>query len=141
MKCNFKADNEDLLKVHNIRKHTDKATLKYPNNCHICEYEWKNCKEIRIHMDIHALEITIFGDFQCKDCRFIGDSIETMEVHIGKCLPDELFNGLCEWKSDNLENLKTHLTSCEVYECQQCDKRFLALTDIKLHIKEEHEEE
>ena len=60
LKCNFKGDNEDLLKVHNIRKHTDKTTLKYPNNCHVCEYELKNCKEVRIQMDIHAFEF-LFG--------------------------------------------------------------------------------
>ena len=86
LKCNFEAENEDMLKVHNIRKHTDKAALKYPNNCHInchiCEYELKTCQRVRIHMDIHALEKTI-GVIQCTDCRFIGDSIETMEVHFG----------------------------------------------------------
>ena len=61
-----------------------------------------------------------------------------MEVHFGKCCVAELFCGLCEWRSDCLENLETHLKSCEVYACEVCDRRFPALKDVKLHIDEEH---
>ena len=56
-------------------------------------------------------------------------------------LGERTFCGLCEWKSDNLENLDIHLKSCEVYECQGCDQRFCSLTDVKLHIEEEHGKE
>ena len=92
-------------------------------------------------MDIHSLKRTILGDFKCEHCNFLSNKIETMEVHFGKCWVKELFCGLCEWKSDNLENLDIHLKSCEVYECQGCDQRFCSLTDVKLHIEEEHGKE
>ena len=88
----------------------------------------------------HTLERTMFGDFQCKDCHFLCDNLETMEVHFGKCSVDELFCGLCEWKSNDLEKLETHLVSCEVYACVGCEERFLTLTDVKVHVKNEHGE-
>ena len=64
-----------------------------------------------------------------------------MEVHFGKCCVDELFCGLCEWKSSDLESLDTHLASCEVYECVGCDERFLILNNVKVQFKKEHGEE
>ena len=140
VKCKFETDEEGKLKIHNIRKHIDKDTLEYPHNCHICEFKLKNSQEVRLHMDIHALERTMFGDFQCKDCHFLCDNLETMEVHFGKCSVDELFCGLCEWKSNDLEKLETHLASCEVYACVGCEERFLTLTDVKVHVKNEHGE-
>ena len=52
-----------------------------------------------------------------------------------------MFCGLCEWRCDNLENLETHLKSCEVYECEKCDERFSLLKDVKIHIENEHGKE
>ena len=56
-------------------------------------------------------------NFKCEDCDFISETIETMEVHVGKCRRDTLLCGLCEFNSDTLENLETHLVACEIYRC------------------------
>ena len=138
LKCKFETTKEDELKLHNLRKHTDKEQLEYPINCHICEFKLERSQDFRVHMDIHDLKRTLFGHFECKDCNFLSNMIETMEVHFGKCFVDQLFCGLCEWRSDNLENLETHLKSCEVYECEECDRRFSLLKDVKIHIENEH---
>ena len=37
-----------------------------------------------------------------------------------------------------MENLDTHLSTCEMYKCGQCDEKFKLLTDIKKHIQETH---
>ena len=136
--CKFETNEEDELKLHHIRKHTDKENLKFPNNCHICEFELENSRDFRLHMDIHSVKRTLLGDFVCADCNFLSNKIETMEVHFGKCCVKDLFCGLCDWKSDKLENLDIHLKSCEVYECQECDRRYLSLKEVKMHINEEH---
>ena len=112
LKCKFEASIEDELKLHVIRKHTNIENLEYPNNCNLCEFKLENSQDFRTHMEIHSLKRTIFGDFECTDCHFLSDKIESMEVHFGKCCVDELFCGLCEWRSDCLENLETHLKSC-----------------------------
>ena len=64
-----------------------------------------------------------------------------MEVHIGKC--SETFEcGLCDEKFNKLNDLETHLNTCEVYECAlvECLIRFKTLSDMKNHIAEEHED-
>ena len=63
-----------------------------------------------------------------------------MEVHVGKCRRDKLECGLCEFNSDTLDNLETHLGSCEMYECSVCELRTRFLKDIKSHIVKEHDE-
>ena len=78
------------------------------------------------------------GGFECKDCDFIGENLETMEVHLGKCFVDQYYCGLCDWNSDDLLSLETHLAACEIYSCVVCEERCKALGDIKLHIEEKH---
>ena len=39
----------------------------------------------------------------------------------------------------SLEELRTHLASCEVYECAECYNRENSLSDIKLHIENTHD--
>ena len=61
-----------------------------------------------------------------------------MEVHVGKCHKDILECGLCDFNSETLENLETHLGTCEIYECSYCELRTKFLKDIKSHIEKEH---
>jgi hypothetical protein len=76
-------------------------------------------KGLRIVLKEHStLEGTIFGQYACKDCRFLGDNFVTMEVHSGKCSVDDFECGLCAMKAETLDNLEKHLISCEVYECE-----------------------
>ena len=67
----------------------------------------------------------------CEDCNFKSQTIETMEVHVGKCGTENFECGLCNFKAETLENLELHLVSCEVYECE-------ILKDRKSHIEIEH---
>jgi hypothetical protein len=40
-------------------------------------------------------------------------------------------------KADTLENLETHL-ACEVCECEEYEKHLTKLSDIKLHLEDDH---
>ena len=62
-----------------------------------------------------------------------------MEVHAGKCCSENFDCGLCNITVDSLEILKTHLVSCEVYECKECFERVNKLSEIKLHIENVHD--
>ena len=63
-----------------------------------------------------------------------------MEVHIGMHHSEKLGCGLCDLEVSNLENLELHLTTCEMYQCYTCDKRFKTnqVRDLKKHIVDEH---
>jgi hypothetical protein len=120
-----------------LRKHIE-FPISFPRDCELCEENFENVRELKKHMIIHSLEGTIFGQLACKECRFLGDNFETMEVHNGKCCVSDFYCGLCEMKADTLENLETHLVSCEVYECEECEKRLTKLSDMKLHLEDDH---
>ena len=45
------------------------------------------------------------GGFECIDCDFICDNLESMEVHLGKWCVEQYYCGLCDWNSDDLPNL------------------------------------
>ena len=60
-----------------------------------------------------------------------------MELHVGKCCYDLPMCGLCDQNFTNLEMLETHLNTCEIYECGNCDKRCKLLSDVKEHVTDE----
>ena len=47
---------------------------------------------------------------------------------------------MCDLEVTNMENRELHLTTCEMYQCYTCDKRFKAnqIRDLKKHIVKEH---
>ena len=59
---------------------------------------------------------------KCLDCDFICETDLGMEVHIGKEHADGFDSGLCGFKEQSLENLETHLSTFEVYDCAHSTK-------------------
>ena len=59
-----------------------------------------------------------------------------MKVYIGKFHSENFECGLCNFETKDLETLETHLFTCELFICYNCDKRFNTLGDIKKHIEE-----
>ena len=62
----------------------------------------------------------------------------TMEVHFWRNHSENVECGLCEFKAKSGEHLETHLVTCEIYKCEDCDVRFTKLSDMKRHKKETH---
>ena len=75
---------------------------------------------------------------KCKDCDFVGENEYTMEVHIGKYHSDNFECGICEYTTESVDNLDIHLTTCKIYECDDCSIRMNTLKDLKAHIVKEH---
>ena len=61
-----------------------------------------------------------------------------MEVHIGKKHSDLFDCGLCATETKSLENLNIHLSTCEMYKCEDCDLRLKSLSEIKKHVETKH---
>jgi hypothetical protein len=95
-------------------------------------------KHIRSHSFTGAFNPYLENNFRCEDCNFKSKTVESMEVHVGRCRTENFECGLCNFKAESLEKLDMHLVSCEVYECDTCEKRTTFLKDMKLHIESEH---
>ena len=51
---------------------------------------------------------------------------------------DKFDCGFCDVEAKTCEDLKIHLLTCEIYKCENCDKKFGSLPDVKEHVKAEH---
>ena len=69
--------------------------------------------------------------YKCEDCDFCGDNFLTMEVHNKKYHSANLECGLCEFLAKDKDELDTHLTTCEIYDCGGCYHRVDKLVKLK----------
>ena len=140
--CDFDTTSKKGLNIHKKRKHTNYKTVEYPKSCEVCEKSIISVKEMQKHMRTHSFtgEYSHYRDsnYNCEDCDFTSKTIETMEVHVGKCRKENFECGLCEYTGETLENLEIHLASCEIYECEDCQLRTRFLKDLKTHIETDH---
>ena len=119
------------MKVHMKRKHTAFSADKFPLTCDLCDETVKCKKELKAHRLTHSY---IEVKYKCADCEFVGENDESMHVHIGKAHSEKLECGLCEIEIDTLENLETHLITCEIYECNHCYFSSKNLSQMKTHV-------
>ena len=137
--CDFETTSQRGLNVHKKRKHTNLQEDKYPAECDFCELQLNSESEMKMHLKITHT----FGEtkFKCEDCDYCGENELSVEVHQGKCHTEDFECGLCEYKAGTIENLDTHLSTCESYECDDCFFRVGNLADIKSHMIGKHGKE
>ena len=137
--CDFETNSKRGLSVHIKRKHTNLIDETYPKECDFCDSKLKNEKEMKMHLKVaHTYKE---AKFKCEDCDFYGGNELSVEVHHGKCHSVDFECGLCDYKAKSLENLNTHLTTCESYECDACYFRVKTLKEIENHLQEKHTNE
>ena len=99
-KCEFETKSEKGLNIHKKRK-PPIITV-----CKICEKQFDSQKNLKMHIYTHSYQSK--GDISqtCKKSNFECGTIESMEVHLGKCNVEEFECGLCETnlKLKNTEN-------------------------------------
>ena len=134
-KCKFETHSEQGLKTHITRKHTIISSTGYPKKCELCEKQFNNPKDFKMHWKTHSYKE---AKFKCEDCDFLGKCFETMDVHNGKSHTDNFECGLCEKDFGNLEELTLHLNTCEIYRCRRCFKKEISISDIKAHAVRNH---
>ena len=96
---------------------------------------------MKLHLKTHSYKNGDDLNFKCEDCDFWGQNGLTMEVHPGKNHSAKLECGLCDLKAKDLESLVTHISTCEIYECNNCYFRVTQIYEIKTHMNEKHENE
>ena len=135
--CDFKSDSSKGLKTHIKRKHKYEDVESFPVVCEFCDYEIKDKKGLKKHSITHSYKNV---NFQCEECDFLGENEHSMVVHIGKKHSENIECGLCDTIFKNIEQLETHLTTCEIFRCFKSHESFKTLLEMKKHIENEHEE-
>ena len=108
-------------------------------SCNLCDEVCDTARDLKIHTYTHSYTRDNQKE-KCNNCDFECKTIDTMEVHVGKCRNENFECGLCEAIFAKVKDLETHLKTCEIYECGKCWIREKNLSDMKNHIKEKHDE-
>ena len=103
--------------------------------CGLCGKQFDFENTMKRHMKTHSYKQI---KYRCEECDFLGATPFTMEVNLGKSHSDKFECGLCEFVAKDLETLDMHLFICEIYQCEECEKRYKDITDIKEHLTNEH---
>ena len=133
--CEFEASSERGLRTHITRIHTDSKNIEFPTTCELCDFVAKNKSELKSYLKTHSYKSV---NFKCKECEQFCETEIEMEVHIGKKHSDQFDCGICGFEIKTLEDLNIHLTTCEMYKCEECDLRVKSLSEIKKHVENEH---
>ena len=123
LNCSFTTNSKQGLKIHMKKKHTAVDNDTFPQTCHLCEKNCENRNDLKKHLITHSYKK---AKFNCSECDFVCQNVISMEVHNGKQHSDKLECGLCDLEVGNFENLELHLTTCEMYQCYKCEKRYKA---------------
>ena len=106
-------------------------------SCQLCDEVCDTARDLKLHTYTHSYtrenQKETCNDFECN-------TVDTMEVHVGKCRNENFECGLCEAIFAKVKDLEIHLKICEIYECGKCWIRENNLSDMKKHIKEKHDE-
>ena len=63
-----------------------------------------------------------------------------MEMHVKKLHSEDITCGIWDLIVENVEDLETHLVTCEVYRCSDCKTKFSIVSEIKKHINKDNKE-
>ena len=138
--CDFTSTTKQGLKIHNTRVHSTIDFSKFPAACDVCGKVLENENKLKKHKKsehtYHAVK------FQCNECEFMANEIETLDVHFGRKHSDKKQCGLCDKTFGSSKDLDNHLSKCEIYMCSNsgCKKMFEQVNDMKEHINTEHKQ-
>ena len=133
--CEFVSKSKNGLKTHKAKMHTKTKESEYPAECELCEAKLSSEKEMKEHLRLHTYKKSTF---KCEDCDYTSENFLTMEVHVGKQHSENLECGLCSYEAKDMEALNLHLTTCQIYVCEDCYYRTKHLHDIREHLNEKH---
>ena len=68
------------------------------------------------------------ASYKCVDCDFIAGNEATMLI--GNQHTDTVDCGICHISAKTKENLELHQTTCEIYQCYDCEHREKTISGI-----------
>ena len=130
--CDFTTYYRKGLKIHKKKMHK-------VYTCADCDEIFDKMRDFKVHSYTHSYTNTENTN-RCKNCDFDTDCVDSIEVHVGACRKQDFECGLCGVGFKLREDLKIHLKTCEIYECQSssCWLREINLSEMKKHIREKH---
>ena len=138
-KCNFNSESERGLKVHIKRKHELSNDKDFPQMCEFCDHECSNKSEMEKHLKEHSYRVL---KFKCEDCDYFAPNQLSLEIHAGKTHSGNFECALCEFKGKDVEDLETHLHTCQKFICDcRAKLSFSNLPDLKSHLSSQHKKD
>ena len=107
-------------------------------SCSNCDEIFDTKRDFKVHSYTHSFTNEKDTN-KCKNCEFESESIDTIEVHVGKCREKNFECGLCGDEFLVKEDVDLHLKTCEIYECSSCWLRGKNRSEMKKHIREKHD--
>ena len=77
-KCDFTTYYRNGLKIHKKKMHK-------VFSCTNCDEIFDTKRDFQVHSYTHSFTNTEKDTNKCKNCKFYSESIDTIEVHVGKC--------------------------------------------------------
>ena len=106
-------------------------------SCELYDEVYDTKRDLKIHTYKHSYTTENRRE-KCKSCHFECDTVDTMEVHVGKCRQNNFECGLCEVNFEIISELEIHLKTCEIYQCGSCYSRDKNLSEMKKHVQDTH---
>ena len=128
-KCDYKTTSRQGLKIHNSKVHSNINFEEFPAACDICEKVLQNEMDLRKHKKSQHTYHNV--RYQCNECEFMANEVETLNIHFGKLHSEKPQCGLCDKFCENSENLVNHLSKCEIHMCANSGCRDYFLTSQK----------
>ena len=55
--------------------------------------------------------------YQCNECEFMANEVETLNIHFGRKNAEKLQCGLCDKTFESPGHLANHQMKCEIFMC------------------------
>ena len=120
-KCEYRTTSRQGLKIHNAKVHSHINFEEFPAACDICEKVLQNENDLKKHKKSQHTYHSV--KYQCNECEFMANEVETLNVHFGKKHANQSQCGLCDKTFETSGSLAAHLTKCEVFMCASRAKR------------------
>ena len=101
--CEYKTTSRQGLKIHNAKVHSKINFEQFPAACDICEKILNNENDLRKHKKLQHTYHNV--RYQCNECEFMANEIETLDVHFGRKHANKFQCGLCDKIFETSTNL------------------------------------
>ena len=113
--CDFSTTSKQGLKIHNTKIHSRVNFEEFPAACDICEKVLENVTNLSKHKKAEHTFHNV--KYQCNECEFMANEVQTLHVHFGINHSIKKQCGLCDKNFENSKLLEDHHSECEIFLC------------------------